>query len=60
LAWYLGHIVWRDAFGVFLAMPASQIVQATFCLYLFLYRDWYRFASTAKRYKRPPLQPSAG
>ena len=52
LAWYMGHIVWRGAPGVFLAMPISQLVQASICMYLFLCRDWYRFASTAKRFKR--------
>ena len=52
LAWYMGHIVWQDASGVFLAMLVSQVVQAGICLYLFFYRDWYRFASTAKRFGR--------
>ena len=51
LAWYMGHVVWRDASGVFLAMLVSQFVQAAICMYLFLYRDWYRFASTARRLK---------
>ena len=50
LAWYMGHIVWQNASGVFVAMLTSQVVQASICLYLFLFRDWYRFASTAKRF----------
>ncbi|MDR2489080.1 MAG: MATE family efflux transporter [Desulfovibrio sp.] len=52
LAWYMGHTVWRAAAGVFIAMPISQFVQASLCIYLFLYRDWYRFSSTAKRFRR--------
>ena len=49
LAWYMGHIVWRSASGVFLAMLVSQVVQTAVCLYFFFRRDWYRFSSTAKR-----------
>lgn len=51
LAWYMGHIVWEDASGIFIAMLISQMVQASICVFLFLRRDWYRFASTAKRFK---------
>ena len=53
LAWYMGHVVWQNASGVFLAMLVSQMVQASICVYLFLFRDWYRFASTARRFMRP-------
>ena len=60
LAWYMGHIVWRDVSGVFMAMPISQFAQASLCMYLFLYRDWYRFASTAKRFGRPTSVSSTG
>ncbi len=52
LAWYMGHTLWRNASGVFMAMLVSQIVQASICLFLFLRRDWARFASTAKRFSR--------
>ena len=52
LAWYLGHVLWQDASGVFAAMLISQIVQAAICLYLFFCRSWFRFASTAKRLER--------
>ena len=52
LAWYMGHIVWEDASGIFAAMLCSQIVQACICVCLFQWRDWYRFASTAKRFKK--------
>jgi MATE family multidrug resistance protein len=60
LAWHLGHNVCRDASGVFMAMPVSQIVQASICIYLFRCRDWYRFASTAKRFRRSPAAASTG
>lgn len=52
LAWYMGHIVWEDASGIFVAMLCSQVVQAGICVYLFMRRDWYRFSSTAKRFKK--------
>lgn len=52
LAWYMGHIVWQNASGIFIAMLASQVVQASICLYLFLFRNWQRFASTARRFAR--------
>jgi MATE family multidrug resistance protein len=52
LAWHLGHIVWRNASGVFVAMLLSQVVQAAICLWLYLRGDWYRFASTARRFKK--------
>jgi MATE family multidrug resistance protein len=52
LAWYMGHVIWQNAAGVFLAMLVSQIVQAGLGCYLFLCRDWSRFASTARRLVR--------
>lgn len=52
LAWYMGHVLWQDASGVFIAMLVSQVVQAGICLFLFFRRDWYSFASTAKRFGR--------
>jgi MATE family multidrug resistance protein len=52
LAWYMGHVVWQNASGVFVAMLVSQVVQAGICLCLYLRGDWYRFASTARRFKK--------
>jgi MATE family multidrug resistance protein len=52
LAWYMGHVVWQDAAGVFSAMLVSQIVQSAICLYCFFRRDWCGFASTAGRFGR--------
>ncbi len=50
LAWFLGCVLWRSASGVFLAMLVSQVVQSGIAFYVFLRRDWYRFAMTAKRF----------
>ncbi|MDL2267323.1 MATE family efflux transporter [Desulfovibrio sp. OttesenSCG-928-G15] len=52
LAWYMGHVLWQDASGVFIAMLASQVVQAFLCLYLFSCKNWQRYASTARRLDR--------
>lgn len=52
LAWYLGHRIFQDASGVFIAMLASQVVQASIGLFVLFRCDWYRFASTAKRFSR--------
>ena len=52
LAWYLGHYVFQDASGVFMAMLVSQVVQASSAIFVLLRCDWYRFSSTAKRYSR--------
>lgn len=52
LAWYLGHRIFQDASGVFMAMLVSQVVQASSALFVLLRCDWYRFSSTAKRFTR--------
>ncbi|MDR2825182.1 MAG: MATE family efflux transporter [Deltaproteobacteria bacterium] len=44
LAWLLGHLVWQSSSGVFLSMLISQIVQFSIIIYIFLCRDWTRFA----------------
>lgn len=43
-AWLVGHVLWRDAAGVFLAMLVSQVFQSTTMFWLFLYKDWSRFS----------------
>ncbi len=43
LAWFLGHLWWRDADGVWAAMLVSQVLLSLALLYMFLYRDWSRF-----------------
>jgi len=52
LAWYLGHHVLGDASGIFCAMLFSQALQAATALYVVMRCDWFRFASTAKRFSR--------
>ena len=52
LAWYLGHHVWQDATGIFMAMFISQAFQAAVAAFVFLRCNWYRFASTARRFSR--------
>jgi MATE family multidrug resistance protein len=43
LAYYLGHILWREASGVWVAMLVSQALQAGVMWYLFQFKDWGRF-----------------
>ncbi|MDR2573089.1 MAG: MATE family efflux transporter [Desulfovibrio sp.] len=44
LGWFLGHVLWGTASGVFLAMLLSQCLQACVMLRVVLRRDWTRFA----------------
>lgn len=44
IAYVLGHLVWKDADGIYLAMLVSQIFQSTTMLYILLRHDWYRFS----------------
>ena len=55
LAWYMGHQVWKNATGIFVAMLVSQAAQAASAMYVLLRLDWYRFASTANRMKRKKI-----
>ncbi len=59
LAWYLGHIAWQSASGIFFAMLLSQIFQTTVIMYIFLRRDWTRFALYEKRNVRRERQARA-
>lgn len=43
-AWFMGHVVWRDAAGVFIAMLVSQVFQSSTMFWLFLTKDWNRFS----------------
>jgi len=49
LAYVLGHIVLQTATGVWISMLASQAVQAGILLYIFLKKDWQRFAMSKTR-----------
>lgn len=44
LGWLLGHWLWGDATGIFMAMAISQVIQCLVMLYVVLYRNWSRFA----------------
>ncbi|MBF0482068.1 MAG: MATE family efflux transporter [Desulfovibrionaceae bacterium] len=43
LAYLLGHVIFKDADGVWLAMLLSQAAQALSLLYVFHYKNWARF-----------------
>ncbi len=49
LAYALGHMVMGTATGVWISMLASQAVQAGILLYIFLKKDWQRFAMSKNR-----------
>ena len=49
LAWYLGHIFWRSAEGVFVAMLLSQMLQSSVMLVVLLKANWTRFAMHHRR-----------
>jgi len=44
LAWLFGHVLWKTADGVFMAMLVSQIVQSAFLFWALLRQDWRSFA----------------
>ena len=44
LAYVLGHFVWGDATGVFVAMLISQVIQTALMLYVFYRVDWTKYA----------------
>lgn len=44
LAWFLGHMLWQSATGVFAAMLVSQMVQSITLVWIVIRADWTRFA----------------
>ncbi len=44
VAYVMGHHVWQNSEGVFVAMLISQVFQSTIMFWLFLYHDWSRFS----------------
>ena len=44
LAWYMGHVAWQSAEGVYLSMLVSQILQSSSLLWVVLRCNWTRFA----------------
>ncbi len=49
LAYLLGHIVLKNATGVWVSMLASQACQAAILFYIFTRKDWQRFAMSKTR-----------
>ncbi|MBR4742392.1 MAG: MATE family efflux transporter, partial [Desulfovibrio sp.] len=43
LGWYLGHILWQDASGIFCAMLISQCIQACIMLFVIQYCPWTKY-----------------
>ncbi len=44
LAWFLGHVVYEDAEGIWIAMLSSMIVQAVAMLAVYQFSNWQQFA----------------
>lgn len=59
LAWFMGHMVWRDAAGIFLAMFVSQVFQSSVMLWLFHTRDWSRFSMIRRNGRKAAPQGAA-
>ncbi len=55
-AWYLGHILWKDVEGVFIAMLISQVLQSTTMLCVFHFKDWSRFSVASQKQKHRKCQ----
>lgn len=47
LGWGLAHLVFHDAYGVYMAMFLSMVIQTSLMVWVFLRRDWARFALNA-------------
>ncbi|WMW66601.1 MATE family efflux transporter [Nitratidesulfovibrio liaohensis] len=59
LAWVMGHVVWRDAAGIFLAMFVSQVFQSSVMLWLFYTHDWSRFSMIRRNGRKAASQGAA-
>ena len=42
--WALAHYVFQDAYGVFMAMFISMVIQTSAMVWVFFRKDWARFA----------------
>ncbi len=49
LAWVLSHVVFSDAYGVYMAMLISMVVQTSVITWIFFRWDWAAFALRAQR-----------
>ncbi len=47
LGYFLGHLAWGNAEGIFLAMLLSQVLQTLFMLFLFFRGGWTKYAMRA-------------
>ncbi|SIO34592.1 MATE family efflux transporter [Halodesulfovibrio marinisediminis] len=54
VAYVLGHLVFKDAEGVYIAMLISQAFQSTTMFYIFMRRDWYRFSMVKRKNSTAP------
>ncbi|MFV0423388.1 MATE family efflux transporter [Oleidesulfovibrio sp.] len=61
VAYVMGHQVWGDSEGVFIAMLISQVFQSGTMFWLFMYHDWSRFSMIKRNGNRNnPAGASAG
>ena len=44
VGWGLAHLVFHDAYGVYMAMFISMVIQTSLMVWVFLRKDWARFA----------------
>lgn len=49
LAYFLGHVYWQSADGIFVSMLVSQVIQCAVIYYIFSRCDWTRFALNAAK-----------
>ena len=49
LAWGLSHFIYGDAYGVYMAMFLSMVVQTSVITWIFFRWDWAAFALHAPR-----------
>lgn len=47
IGWGLSHIVFHNAYGVYMAMAISMIIQTSVMAWVFFCKDWARFAMRA-------------
>ncbi len=53
LGWFLSHLVWGEARGVYVAMLISMTVQACAMFWVFFHRDWTRYAMRSSSLHHP-------
>ncbi len=56
LAYILGHLVIREATGIWMAMFISMVFQAGIMLYLYQFTNWAKFAQRKGKQPGPPAQ----